>query len=238
MTTKIACIRCRVETNHDVVESHSKRYTQEAEPEMGPDWAEGEWEILRCCGCETITFRETWTNSDDIDHESGELEKLVSLYPPRGRDSLPEKPMPNLPMQLRRIYREILKAFNDDSNLLCGAGVRMLVEATCIHLQVTDGLVPRKDAHGNPVNDANGNPLSDRKNNLEGKIFGLAQAHHLTDRHAQVLHEHRFLGNDAVHDFRAGDREALRAAIEVLEHTFENLFELGARERAMRGRGA
>lgn len=236
MTTRVACVRCRTETNHDVVKSHSKRYTQEDEPQMAPEWAQGQWEIIRCCGCETITFRETWTNCDDIDNETGQLQEFVSLYPPRGQDLLPEKPMPNLPMNLRRIYREILKAFNDDSNLLCGAGVRMLVEATCTHLGVADGLVPREDANRNPVHDAGGNPILDRKNNLQGKIFGLAQTRHLSERHAQVLHGHRFLGNDAVHDFRAGDREALRAAIEVLEHTFENLFELGPRVRAMNGR--
>ncbi len=234
---KIQCVDCHQETNHEALQSHTERLTQDERPEMSVEWAEGRWEILKCRGCDDITFRVVWTSSDDID-DDGKRVEFSQLFPPRGKNVLVEKPFINAPLVVRRIYREVLAAFNNDSTLLCGAGIRMLVEATSSELGVTDGLVPRRDQSRAILRDGSGSPLTDRRNNLEGKIYGLAEKGHLTAAHAEVLHGHRFLGNDAVHDFRAGDTDALKAAIEIIEHTLEHLFEIPLRARMLAGRRA
>lgn len=64
------------------------------------------------------------------------------------------------------------------------------------------------------------------KSNLEGKINGLAQKKFLTAQNAEALHEHRFLGNDALHELTQPSSEELKLAIEIVEHTFKSVFDL------------
>ena len=64
------------------------------------------------------------------------------------------------------------------------------------------------------------------KNNLQGKIGGLYEKNLITKTHAEILHEHRFLGNNAVHELDMPSAEELKLGIEILEHTLENIYEL------------
>ena len=59
-----------------------------------------------------------------------------------------------------------------------------------------------------------------------GKIEGLHEKGLLTRQHSEILHEHRFLGNDAVHDLKQPTQDELKLAIQIVEHTLENLYEL------------
>lgn len=59
----------------------------------------------------------------------------------------------------------------------------------------------------------------------------------LTSQHAELRHDHRFLGNDAVHEFKAPTQESLSAAIDVIEHTLENVYEIGPTGRRIRPAG-
>ncbi len=58
----------------------------------------------------------------------------------------------------------------------------------------------------------------------------------MTKRHATILHKHRFLGNEALHDLEAPTRDSLTAAIEIVEHTLENVYELRHTARRVRRR--
>jgi hypothetical protein len=93
-----------------------------------------------------------------------------------------------------------------------------MIEGICAATGVKDGPVemPDKDGTTKIV----------RKCNLQGKIEGMAEAGLLTRKHAEILHEHRFLGNEAVHELQRPSREELKLAVEVVEHTFDNLYEL------------
>ena len=46
----------------------------------------------------------------------------------------------------------------------------------------------------------NGTKVVKRFKNLEGKIAGLYEKGFLTKKSSTILHEHRFLGNEAVHE--------------------------------------
>ena len=49
---------------------------------------------------------------------------------------------------------------------------------------------------------------------------------HLTQPSAQTLHEHRYLGNSAVHELARPSTDELKLAVEIVEHVLEQLYEL------------
>jgi hypothetical protein len=191
-------------------------------------WMRYEWAIVECGGCEEISFAyRTWF-SEDIDYDGNKIIPTVVLYPKRNESSLLAKAFPSVPQKLRQLYVEIVECYNFESLALCAGGLRALVEGICadkriwgIWLEVTkkDGTVGRK-----------------KKKDLEGKIDGLAKHNLLTKSHAKLLHKHRFLGNKALHELQIPRAESLKAAIQVLEHTLENLYELKMISKRVRKR--
>jgi hypothetical protein len=65
-----------------------------------------------------------------------------------------------------------------------------------------------------------------RKTNLQGKINGLHESGKLTSQNAEILHEHRFLGNETVHELSSPSKEDLALAIEIVENVFDTLYEI------------
>ena len=223
---KVFCIGCKRHTNHKVVAKHKEAYTPEDNPAMQVAFAGGEWQILQCKGCEEITFREVWVNSDDVNPATGEMEESVRLYPQRGKDTLPGKSLYNVPRNIRRIYQEIIDCYNAEIHTLCAGGLRAIIEAICAHKNIRSGLVDSVRIDGSKV--------TKRKKNLEAKIEGLTEKRLLTQQHSKVLHQHRFLGNEALHELDQPSRKELRVAIEIVEHTLENIYELEDKAKALR----
>ena len=56
----------------------------------------------------------------------------------------------------------------------------------------------------------------------------------LTHPSAQALHEHRYLGNTAVHELARPSAEELKSAIEIVEHVLEQLYELPEKAEELR----
>jgi hypothetical protein len=65
-----------------------------------------------------------------------------------------------------------------------------------------------------------------RRNDLAARIAGFQEKGMLTKTSATTLHEHRYLGNDAVHELARPSVEELKLAIDIIEHTLEQLYEL------------
>jgi hypothetical protein len=122
-----------------------------------------------------------------------------SYHPARSSQDLNPKIFRQLPKPLATIYREVVDAYNHRMHLLCAAGLRILIEGIC--------------------QDKN---ISGRR--LEEKIDGLKAI--LPDNIVQNLHGFRFMGNEAVHEFGAPDRNALSLAVEVSEDLLNFLYEL------------
>ena len=59
-----------------------------------------------------------------------------------------------------------------------------------------------------------------------GRIAGLQEKGILTQNNAQTLHEHRCMGNAAVHELARPSVDELRLAIEIIEHILEQLYEI------------
>jgi hypothetical protein len=123
-----------------------------------------------------------------------------------------------VPEELRRIYGETIDAFNYKCFTLCAGGLRALVEGICASQGVKDG----------PVNitKPDGPAEKRRSDKLEGKIAGLCENFILTETQAEQLHEHRCMGNDALHALKQPSTDELLLGIEIIEHTLRSLYEI------------
>jgi hypothetical protein len=100
------------------------------------------------------------------------------------------------------------------------------VEGICAQQGVVDGPVQ--------VSAKGGGTQIVRKKNLEGRIAGLQEKGLLTQSSAQTLHEHRYLGNDAVHELARPSDDELRLAIDIIDLTLEQLYELPEKAEDLR----
>jgi len=203
---KSYCTKCNRLTNQLVMKEEKTHIFEE---ETGW-WEDSTFQIIQCMGCDEISFRKLYDDAS-IQHEP-DTELIQMLYPERGVHSIPIKPYRGLPFNIQTIYRETIDAYNSNLNLLCGVGVRAIVEAICIDKSIIEGKVKTKS--GKERN----------SKNLDGKISGLASKGFITSDNAEVLHELRFLGNDAIHEISQPSIEELRVAIEIIELIIENIY--------------
>lgn len=215
---KVLCQSCDNITQHIVLTS----ITENGEAEMShyPDdmyyWTV-DYETIQCLGCENISFRSASSNSED-DDEYGRPVLTILIYPKRSKDSWKLKNFLNVPFNLQRIHRETINCFNNDNLTLCAAGVRALVEGICKENEIEGGNVEylKKD----------GAIETKFKKDLQGKINGLHEGGKLTKQNADILHEHRFLGNTVIHELSTPSKEDLGLALEIVESVFDTLYEL------------
>lgn len=235
---KAFCATCKCETNHvavqtvDVSGSEMIRYGPGEHDRDSIDWS-NRYQIIQCLGCDTFSFRHrNWFSEaqeyygPDDSHDG----TTTWLYPQRGNDVLSAKEFYNAPKNLRTIYKEIINCFNNDSPVLCAAGLRAAIEGLCAAHGVVDGPIEFQKPDGTVE--------ARRKGTLEGKISGLFEKGLLTKHHADVLHEHRYMGNEAVHELSRPSDEDLGIAIEIVEHTFDALYELPEKAEALRANRA
>jgi len=194
-TTKIQCLACDGSTNHDVVASHKSHFGSD---EMGIDVWNG-YEIAVCRGCGSVSFVHTSACSEDFDPNTGEISSSVTLYPDRlsGRKQIHGDE--NFPAKTRRIYSEVIKAMNSSSPLLAAIGLRALIESICLD-QAAKG------------------------KNLKARISALAALGLLSQRQADILHNHRFMGNKAAHEMEAAPPQELVAALEIAETLLKTIY--------------
>ena len=215
---QVQCIECKRDTRHQVIQSLDC-FASEDCGDCSIDWVINH-QIIQCQGCMIVNFRQLRYCSEDviqIGPDEWENDITEILYPKRSKFTLSIKDFLNLPNNLRRIYRETVECFNNESFTLSAAGLRALVEGLCADLKINDG--PKEI-------DIKGSKVIKRFDNLEGKIAGLHEKGYLTQQHSSVLHEHRYLGNQAVHELAQPSRDELKLAIEIIEHTFESVYEI------------
>lgn len=214
----VQCIECNRETKHRVAASLDKDGTQYDKREgWSVEWIDN-YQVIQCQGCQTVTFRHLNWFSEAWQPEFDEPGTIERLYPKRDANTLRPETLLNVPTTLRRLYAESIDCYNNESLTLCAAGLRALVEGLCADQGIVDGpvTVPAKGGGMQVI----------RKDNLEGRISGLHEKGMLTQASAQTLHEHRYLGNEAVHQLARPSQGELRLAIEIIEHMLEQLYEI------------
>ncbi len=131
---------------------------------------------------------------------------------------------------MRRIYRETIECFNNEIYTLCAAGLRSIVEGICKDQGIKDGPIT--------VTENDGSSKTVRKRNLHGKISGLCEKGILTKKNSDILHELRFLGNEAVHELSQPSPEELTLAIEIIEHIIDALYKIPEKARQLKHKKA
>lgn len=195
---EIQCASCANITNHIVQVSLDKFYEDD---EFSGNVS---FQIVECGGCEVVSFRQASQSSDQYDlKDDGNPEFYVDedIYPYRDKNSIPIKKFRRLPKSIRDIYEETITCFNNGCHILCGAGLRAVIEYLC-------------DENG--VN----------KGSLKDKIIQVQKKGILTKKHSDTLHELRLMGNDAVHNKVKPQIEELKNALDIIEHTLENIYNL------------
>lgn len=213
---RVLCPGCKRDTRHIVLQSVEQRGREDIEEDFWIDW-EATYQIIQCQGCLQVSFIEKRSNSEDWDHGIGRPIIRENRYPKCSVSTLHMKNFFGVPLKLKRIYREILDCYNNEIFTMCAVGLRAIVEGICNEMQITDGPVD--------VN-KRGKLITIRKRNIEGKIAGLHEKGVLSKKDSEILHEHRFMGNEAVHELASPLAEELKLAIEIIEHVLENVFEL------------
>ena len=232
---KAFCATCKTETNHTVAQSVDTtgsqviHYGPDENDADSVDWSD-RYQIIQCLGCDTFSFRHKNWFSEAQDYYGHSDGSTTLLYPQRSKDILNAKDIYNAPKNLRAIYKEVVNCFNGDSPVMCAVGLRATIEGVCAEHSVTDGPVE--------VQKADGTVEIQRKDNLEGKISGLCEKGILTKKSADVLHEHRYMGNSAVHELSRPAEEDLRLAIEIIEHVLESLYEIPEKADVLRANRA
>ena len=213
----VLCQNCKRRTNHTVLLS--------ADESGAEDWGGGahyywntKFQIVQCQGCDAISFRTESTNSEDMDEDGYAVTEAV--YPRRTEETINARQFLNLPYKLKRLYGEVIESYNNGILLLCAGGVRAIVEGICKENHIENGLVEVEVA---------GETTSRKESSLQGKIHGLYEKGILTKQNADVLHEHRYLGNNALHDLDAPSMQELALAINIVEHVLEAICEIPAK---------
>jgi hypothetical protein len=207
----------------DTTRSEVVGYYVVGNEEFTVDWCDN-YQIIQCQGCKAISFRHVGWFSEYLDEESDGTSE--QLYPKRSANTLPIKSFLNVPPNLRRIYREAIDSYNYECYTMCAAALRAIVEGLCADQKVIDGpvFVKKKD----------GSETVKRKKDLQAKIAGLYEKGILTKINADLLHEHRYLGNEAVHELTQPSINELLLAIEIAEHMFDTLYEIPDKAEQLR----
>ena len=178
------CNECRRKTNHNVLfvkEIHGELYDGELQ-------FCNEYSVIQCCGCDSVSFRQESSNSEDYNPLTGEYDTKVEIFPQKKYGSLDVYSLPTI---VGDIYKETCVAISNNNPILAGAGTRSIIEAICKY----EGITGR----------------------LETKINKLSKAGKITTKEVKYLHAIRFLGNDAIHDFYEPTPEQLSIAIRIVE---------------------
>jgi len=194
---KLDCQNCLRTTNHIVLTEH-KEY--DAVEEAGVDF-EDDYQIVKCSGCERISFRHAAWSSQDWDPSTGEPVPRISVYPYRlaGRKTIDG--IGHLPWGVRGVYEETHICLAANANVLGTIGIRAVVEAVC-------------------------NDKRAKGDDLKAKIEDLVAQGWLSPRQAEFLHQSRILGNVAAHELKPPDSLTLGTALSIIENLLQTVYVL------------
>jgi len=193
---KIYCYSCGKYTNHEVIAEEKIS----ANTDYEEPWSEIH-RFSRCAGCDAFTYAIESYSPEDWNPHTGEMESSWKTYPAGEGDRKPMDNLHELPHKVRLIYRELIVAINAQLPVLAGIGLRAIIEAVCRDRGISGG-------------------------NLQVLIDGLATNGVLSRSQADILHNHRFLGNAAAHEITPAKPRELIAALEIAENILRTIYVL------------
>lgn len=201
--TQETCRSCHGETKHLIISDVSL---------AGEEWR-STYEIIRCRGCESISFREHYAESDgeSIINENGVEEEMYNLIDfsvyPNPIKNYEKLEISCIPKNLARIYSETIDALNSNFTILAGIGIRSILEQIC------------KDQDKDLDKDQDKKYLYKRLKLLRNKKL-------ITPKDFDMIEPLIFFGNDAAHDAKQPSYEVLKTSIKIINNLLERLYML------------
>lgn len=199
---EVECRECKRSTKHLILASADISGSERLSWNYEMDWVVSN-QIVQCQGCETVSFRRVSSDSESPPIQVGldeyEEDELIEIFPNpnEGRQTLSDSHI--LPSKVQRIYEETIRSLNGSQPVLCGIGIRALIETVAKEKQA-----PSRD--------------------LYGKINDLVSQGVLTQEGADILHKLRTLGNDAAHEVKPHSDQQLGLAMDVVEHLLQGVY--------------
>lgn len=206
---QLFCSNCRRETEQTL--QYAQAYALHSDSDGVPYslfW--DMWLIWRCSECESLSLQVTWEPTEWFDGRRYDYDSETIVYPKDVHGMHTPKPFTHMPRKLLGFYNEVITAFNGDLRILCTMGIRSLVEGISDDKRVAK-----------------------QKDHFWKKIEGLATLGipvHITENLSGVQE----IGNKAVHELVAVDREDLRLAIGLVEEILSFIYDLGPNTRQLR----
>ena len=202
---KTKCLRCKGTVNHTIIANYS---LQEDDIKYSC-WSCTDYEIIRCNGCDLVSFREEYRDDSCIDFgPDGEVfySEIESRYPSVISSSkFKEYNINHIPYVCRKIYEETEFSIENEQIFLSAIGLRTLIESIC-NDQIQIGNIKFKSK------------------NLYGKINELVENRILTEKSGEILHKIREIGNDSTHDLKPANLTHLKIAFEIVENLLFMLY--------------
>lgn len=195
------CGECQRKTRHDTL--HEESIKGDGDYEFRRTYS-----IIRCRGCEAISFRDHFVDYEnaypDDDGSDGDwvIPENTEYYPKRNYSGKEIETI-LLPDVVEEIYNETILSINEGALTLASLGLRGVIEAVCNDLQV-------------------------KGRNLEARISKLAAMGVISSKDAERLHAIRFLGNDAAHEIKKPKRSQVDVALKIIIHLIRSVYILEA----------
>lgn len=190
------CIACSRDTNHKTLAKVYELWNSE----------EVKWDtrhrIIQCQGCFSISFSQEETCSEDSYITDDGMEYYPAkrkYYPDRITGRTKMRGYHHLPSKVAGIYDEAHASLCANRLIMTGFGIRAITEAVCRDKSISNG-------------------------SLKDKIDTLKRAGYITKEGSTILHNLRFMGNEAVHELKVHKRSELEAGFDVLEHLLQGVY--------------
>jgi ribosomal protein S27E len=197
------CNGCKRGTNHKVLFSKIVTEVDEPDDDSFPPIRESrDFMVIQCDGCDEISFLErvsgdVYSNSDDspsyfdFNYPTNQYDIEVNFLIDDEKNKLPKL--------LADLYQEVEGAFKEESNILAGVGLRMLVEAICIEQKITGG-------------------------NLKLQIPKLHLAGLISSNEVPILDKLRQIGNFSAHSIKGFSLDKLEYALDIINHILKSIY--------------
>jgi len=135
------CNRCSGKKRHNIIIHQKFSATEEISDDFNISFTD-EYDLLKCCGCDSVQLRHKSLNSEDYDHQTGQHFVTTRYYPPPSFRK-PPKWLSDLTFvcdfdsSIEDLIREIYIALQNDGPRLAVMGIRALLETVMID-KVTD----------------------------------------------------------------------------------------------------
>lgn len=186
---KYNCNVCKTLTNYEILFNYDNKDVN--------DTFYKEYQVIKCCGCDTVSFRHTYRKPFDWDSE-GNIEPTEVFFP---QQHLLRKPVDIywLPINIKKIYREAHLATRNCLRILAGVAIRAIVEEICTDKGLING-------------------------NLKSKITNLKKNGIITEEQEKALYIQRLFGNQSAHNLHEMCDRELSACLDIIDSILESIY--------------